>query len=271
VSDDFQVGRMVQAIRLAHNLRQEDVASRAGVSRRAVSRLERGLVDGMTVGSLRAISRAMGMPSIAWLGWRTPEVDRLRDRLHAAMVEEVTSKLSSLGWVTAPEHSFNHYGERGSVDVLGWHASLGALLIVETKTRIWDIGDLLVTLDRKRRLLPKLAAAELGWQARVVGIVLVLPEMSTHRHVIARHGATFRSALPRRQSEVRDWLLRPAGDMRGIWFLPISHQDNIGQRSRRLRASKRRRAPLEPAKSPPAQPKLGARDGPGPGNELHRP
>src|SRR5271157_5417481 len=98
MGDDVQIGRMVQDVRVAHNLRQSDVAARAGISRQTVSRLECGLVDGMTVGSLRAISRAMGMPSIVALGWRSPEVDRLRDRIHAAMVEEVAMIEHGLGW-----------------------------------------------------------------------------------------------------------------------------------------------------------------------------
>jgi transcriptional regulator with XRE-family HTH domain len=266
MSDDFALGRLVLAVRLARNLRQEDVAVGAGVSRQAVSRLECGLVDGMTVGSLRAISRALGMPSIASLGWHTPEIDRLRDRLHAAMVEDVTARLTALGWQTAPEHSFSHYGERGSVDVLGWHAPLGALLIVETKTRIWDVQDLLFTLDRKRRLVPKLVVDELGWRPSSVGVVLVLPEMSTHRHVIARHAATFRAALPERQAEVKAWLMRPAGELRGIWFLPISHHENIGQRSRRLRASKRRPRTCPTVRTTSDNPDSGRRGDPEPRN-----
>src|SRR5450830_1224526 len=98
MSDDVQVGRIVQSVRLARNLRQQDVACRAGVSRGTVSGLERGLIDGMTVGTLRAISRAMGMPSLVSLDWRSPEVERLRDRLHAAMVEETVTTLAGLGW-----------------------------------------------------------------------------------------------------------------------------------------------------------------------------
>ena len=227
---------MVRDVRLSRNLCQSDVAARAGVGRPTVSRLERGLVDGMSVGSLRAISRALEMPSLVSLGWRSPETDRLRDRLHAAMVEQVVALLGPLGWVVAPEHSFNHFGERGSADILAWHIASGVILIVETKTRLWDLQDLLVTLDRKRRLLPELAARQFGWRARAVGVVLVLPEMSTHRHVIARHVATFHAALPQRQREVRDWLAEPAGNLRGILFLPIAHHDDIGQRSRRRRA-----------------------------------
>ncbi len=241
MSDDVQIGRVVQDMRIARGLRQVDVAARAGVGRETVSRLERGLVDGLTVGSLRAISRALGMPSVAILGWRSPEIDRLRDRLHAAMVEEVVRHLQAEGWELAPELSFNHFGERGSADVLAWHARNRAVLIVETKSRLWDIQDLLVTLDRKRRLMPGIVSPTIGWRPLSVGVLLVLPEMSTHRHVVARHASTFTAALPDRQPAVRRWLGEPSGNLRGIWFLPISHQNDIGQRSRRRRACRSRK------------------------------
>ncbi len=229
---------MVQSLRLSRNLSQEDVADRAGVSRGTISRPEHGIVDCMTVGVMRAISGAMSMPSIVTLGWRAPELQGLRDRLHASMVEEVATTLGLVGWEVVSECSFNHFGERGSADLLAWRAASQALLIVETKTRLWDLQAMLAALDRKRRLLPGLMARDRGWQPRAVGVVLVLPEMSTHRHLVERHSATFGAAFPQRQVEVRNWLAQPLGDLRGLWFLPIAHQGDIGQRSRRLRASK---------------------------------
>ena len=42
-----------------------DVAARAGVSRETVWRLERGLIDGLSVGALRALSRPLAMPSLS--------------------------------------------------------------------------------------------------------------------------------------------------------------------------------------------------------------
>jgi transcriptional regulator with XRE-family HTH domain len=235
MSDDYQIGRMVQDVRISRGLRQEDVAARAGVGRPTVSRLERGLIDGMTVSSLRAISRALEMPSLVSMGWRAPEIDSLRDRRHAAMVDQMVARLGASGWETRPEYSFSHYGERGAVDILAWHAPSGTLLVVEVKTRLWDIQDLLSVLDRKRRLLPGLVRREVGWRARAIGVLLVLPEMSTHRHVVDRHSSTFGATLPRRQVEVRGWLANPVGDLRGILFLPNSHHDYIGQRAQARR------------------------------------
>jgi transcriptional regulator with XRE-family HTH domain len=268
MSDDYQIGRMVQDLRIARGLRQADVAVGAGLSRPTISRLERGLVDGMTVGSLRAISRAMEMPSIVSLGWRSPEIDRLRDRRHATMVEAMASLLGSMGWVITPEYSFNHYGERGSADILAWQAASHALLVIEIKTRLLDLQDLLTAMDRKRRLLPGLVEREYGWRAQAVGLVLILPEISTHRHFVNRHAATFRAALPQRQWEVRRWLAHPAGSLRGILFLPVSHDDPIGQRARRRRASKRRQGAFRPQAPGPKVPNRGP--GAGPAGESRR-
>jgi transcriptional regulator with XRE-family HTH domain len=167
---------MVRELRQARGLRQMDVADRAGVVCETVSRLERGELEGMTVGTLRALSRALRMPPIVSLGWRHPEIDQLRDKRHAAMVEAVVAELQGKGWEAAPEHSFSHFGERGPVDTLGWHAESRTLLVVEVKTRIWDVQDTLSTLDRKRRLMPVLASRDRGWNAASVGVLLVLPK-----------------------------------------------------------------------------------------------
>jgi len=136
MADDVQVGRVVRDVRRARKLSQARLAERAGLGRDSVSRLERGLVEGLPIGAIRSISRALGMPSLAPLGWRGPEVDRLRDRCHAGLVENVAQLLMASGWAFEPEYTFSYYGDRGSVDALAWHAEHGALLIGEIKTRI---------------------------------------------------------------------------------------------------------------------------------------
>jgi transcriptional regulator with XRE-family HTH domain len=203
MGDDYHVGRIIRDVRLLRHLRQADVATRAGTSRETVSRLERGLAAGVTIANLRAVSLALGMPSIVNLGWRGPEIDRLRDRRHAALVEQMNRVLVDGGWEIVPEFTFNHYGERGAVDGLAWHPANRALFIGEIKTQLCDLQDVLSTLDRKRRLVPGLMRRERGWAPRSVGVILAMPEISTHRHLIERHAATFGAALPSRQVEVR--------------------------------------------------------------------
>jgi transcriptional regulator with XRE-family HTH domain len=223
MADDVAVGRMAQDVRRARGLSQVELAARAGVGRETVSRLERGLLEGMSVGALRAISRALAMPSIASIGWRGPELDRLRDGRHAAVVELVARMLTLSGWRLDTEYTFNHYGDRGSVDALAWNAERRALLIGEIKPRIWDLQDMLSALDRKWRVVPMLVARERGWNAASLGLVLFMPELSTHRHLIERHPATFLAKLPDRQVRVRQWIGSPDGELRGVYFLPNSH------------------------------------------------
>jgi transcriptional regulator with XRE-family HTH domain len=215
---------MVRDVRRARKLSQAELATSAGVGRDAVSRLERGLVEGLSIGTVRCVSRALGMPSLATLGWRGPEVDRLRDQRHAGLVERVGRMLVELGWRFEPEYTFNFYGERGAVDALAWHAERQTLLLGEIKTRIWDLQDLFSVLDRKRRIVPPLLERERKWRAVRVGVVLFMPERSTHRHLIERHSATFDSRLPDRQVRVRRWLAEPVGGLNGVYFLPDSGQ-----------------------------------------------
>ncbi len=246
--DDISVGRSVRAVRLSKNLSQAEVARRAGIDQAQISRLERGLIEPLTMRTLRAISRALDMPPVMAPAWRSPELDKLRDRMHAALVEAFVGELERAGWRLAPENSFSLRGERGSADILAWHEAGQALLIAECKTRIWDVQDLLSSMDRKRRLLPGEATRRWGWRAAFVGVLLVMPEMSTHRHVIERYAATFRAALPKRQRAVRAWLMEPGSDMAGILFLPNMPQTRVEQRLLRIRASKSgRKAGIERA------------------------
>jgi hypothetical protein len=73
--------------------------------------------------------------------------------------------VSVLGWQTVLEYTFQHFGERGSVDVLAWRPDVRALLLVEVKPDLDDLQDMLSALDRKARLVPRLIATERAWQA----------------------------------------------------------------------------------------------------------
>lgn len=108
------------------------------------------------------------------------------------------------------------------MDVLAWRPEARALLIVETKSDLRNVQETLHALDVKLRVVPRLVRSERGWQADAVGVVMVLADLRVERQRVDRHRSTFDAVLPARTVEVRRWLERPAGPLRGLSFLQIS-------------------------------------------------
>jgi transcriptional regulator with XRE-family HTH domain len=232
---DVMVGLVFRAIRRRRGWRQIDVAQRAGVSQQVVSLIEHGRLEQVSLGALRSIARALEIELPLAPRWRGPELDRLLDAEHAAMVEATVAALDTSRWVVTLEWSFNHFGERGAVDVLAWNESRRALAVIEVKSRVVDVQDLLGKLDRKVRLARELLPHERVWAPEVVGRILVLPDTSTARDAIARMGRTFDVSLPARTIDTRRWLGDPREDLRSIWFLRLTRPVGGVRRSRQPR------------------------------------
>jgi transcriptional regulator with XRE-family HTH domain len=228
----------IRVLRRERGWRQEDLGHRASLSRDTVSRAERGKLDGLTLGVLSRLAAALDASLVVDVRWHGAELDRLIDRAHAALQNAAATRLGRAGWIARPEVSFNHYGDRGRCDLLAWHPSTGSLLIVEVKSRIADVQDLLGRLDVKVRLGAMLAA-QAGWgrPARVVP-ALVLNDDHKARAVLGRHQAIFgRYGLRGRRA--LSWLRAPADASGLIWFEePDSDEVRVGEPDR-LRISRR--------------------------------
>lgn len=220
--DPIRFGRGIRALRQRRGWRQQDLAGAAGVSRSVVWRAERGRADRVPVRTLDKLANALDARVSVRLEWHGQELDRLLDRSHADMVEALVARLGALGWDTATEVTFNEYGERGSIDVLAFWPGSGALLVVEVKTVVPDIGPMLMVLDRKARLSAGIARAR-GWHGRSVSRLLVILDGPTARRHVAHLSATFATAFPIRAIPLRRWLRDPAGPMSGLWFLSTAH------------------------------------------------
>ena len=150
--DALRFGRQFRALRIRQERRQEDVSARAGVSRSLVATIDRGELDGVTVGSLLKAAAALGADVDLYLRWRGERLDRLVDEAHAGLVDTFVALLRGLGWIVEVEVSFSLWGERGSIDIIAFHPFFGALLVVEIKSVIADSQATLHGLDRKARL-----------------------------------------------------------------------------------------------------------------------
>jgi hypothetical protein len=205
------------------------------VSRPVISRIEHGDLGGVSVRSLTRVVEALDASADLAVRWRGEQLDRLIDADHARIVEGVVSLLESLGWMTRVEVSFNHYGDRGRVDVLAMHAPSRTLVVAEAKSAIGDTQDTLGRLDVKVRLGPMLASS-VGWEepARIVP-ALVIADSRVSRRVVAEHEGLFARFDVRGRAALA-WLRRPelVQPTGALWFanLPNARGADVKQRVR---------------------------------------
>jgi len=234
--DDMRVGAAFRAVRLRRRWRQQDVADRAGVARTLVSDLERGHFGSVPLVRIRALAAALDIRVDLLTRWRGGELARLLNARHSALNDSVAGYLDSLeAWRFAPEVSFSIFGERGSTDILAYHALSGALLVIELKTEIVDVNDLVGTLDRKARLGPKIAA-ERGWQARTVSRWVIVLRDKTNQRRIEAHRSMLRAAFPSDGHAMRSWLANPSAPISALsMWSAVSPIDTSPTRSQRVR------------------------------------
>ena len=235
--DDQRFGALIRAARVKRRWTQRQLAMAAGVSDATVSRVERGLADSLS--TIRAVARPLDVWVELQPRSRAADLERVAGAAHAALAEAVVGWLGRFtGWTIRPEIGFSHYGERGVIDLVCWHAGRRALLIIELKTELVDINALLGTLDRYVRNAVT-AVAPFGWRPLVVARLLVIGESDLNRDRVKQHAALFVAALPAGAREVRAWLRDPEGALAGTMFFANRHPRSTNGKfvtTRRVRA-----------------------------------
>jgi transcriptional regulator with XRE-family HTH domain len=240
--DDARLGRTIRVLRQRRGWRQADLATRCGLSRSAVSDIERGRADRYTIASVRRLLRALDADGELGVRWGAPgDLDRLLDRDHALLVRTWAEMHRHQGWEVWPEASYSVYGERGRIDLLAFHPATGTLEVAEMKTGLWDLQDTLGRLDAKVRLSRGLTA-ERGWDVRAVVGALVIADGRTARRRVAEHAVLF-GGYEVRGRAARAFVRRPRAGVRGLLAfvsLPNSNQDRLRRAEQR---SVRRKGP----------------------------
>ena len=234
--DDVRLGRLVRMMRIRRGWRQEDLALHASVSRTAVSRVECGRVAAMPVATIRRICAALEISIELLPRGRGADLDRLVSARHTALHEAVAKFLAAgyADWEAAHEVSFNIWGERGVIDLLLWHAGSQALLIIEFKTELADLGELIATMDRRRRLGAEIVRAR-GWIPRTVSTWVIVARSRTTERRLRAHGTLLRGAFPDDDRRVRTWLADPRGAVSALslWRAPTGMEFAPTERVRR--------------------------------------
>ena len=204
--------------------------------RAVVSLIERGHAGSLPLDRLRRVCGALEVRLDVHPRWRGGDLDRLLNARHAAMAEATAASFARMPeWVARPEVSFSIYGERGVIDFVAWHARTRALLLVELKTELVDIGDLMSTADRRRRL-GRPIVREFGWDPRAVGVWVVLPNLSTNLRRIREHATVLRAAFPANDRALRAWLRAPIGTIAALTVTSLPSASRArSQNARRVR------------------------------------
>jgi len=239
--DERRVGRALNLLRRTRGLRQSDVAERADVSQATVSAIERGHWSTTSLRTLERVFDVVEADVAVVVRYRGGELDRLLDESHASTVAELATLLRADGWLVDVEVSFNHYGDRGSIDLLAYHPATRTLLVVEVKTEIASAEETLRRLDVKARVAPLLAPERFGEKpVRVVRLLAVLAS-SANRQRVARLEPLLGPTLPLRGRALAAWLRSPGpivgGRPGGLLFVR-----NIGPADR-MTGVRRVRAP----------------------------
>jgi hypothetical protein len=171
-----------------------------------------------------AITRAVG----GWLDvrvrWFGDDLDRLLNREHSVMHEAMARFLRHLsGWEFVPEVSFAFSGERGIIDILAFHRATGRLLVIELKTLLVDMQQVIGVIDRYRRVATRLAS-ERGWHITGVSVWLVVAPTRTNERRIAAHRTMLRAAFPADGRRMRGWLRAPREDIAALSSPPLAAQ-----------------------------------------------
>jgi hypothetical protein len=141
-----------------------------------VSRIERGHLRPLSVDAILRVAEALEI-RIDWSPrWRGGDLDRMLNAGHAAMHNSVARLFRRLPWLMAPEVTFSIYGERGTIDILAFHPPTGALVVIELKTELVDVQDLIGSVDRYRRLAAKSPGTAVGSPGRsAAGLCFATP------------------------------------------------------------------------------------------------
>ena len=115
--DRRTVARSLRAVRRRKGWPQTRVASQLEISQSELSRWERGSLEDCSVADVERWGAVLG--AHVSMEVRIDGERPLADARHVRLQNWIVGVLRQHGWSVLVEHSFNHYGDRGRIDVLG--------------------------------------------------------------------------------------------------------------------------------------------------------
>jgi transcriptional regulator with XRE-family HTH domain len=202
------IGGSVKSVRVDIGWSQRELAARLRTSLGAVQRLEAGQrhVDSRVA---TAAMRVLGIrPSVDPHALGIPGRREQRDEVHGRCSNYGVRQLLQREWEARTEVEIGDGRFRGWIDILAFRRKDRALLVIEVKTEIDDVGRVLRSLGWYVRS-SRVAAQSHGWSPRlIVPVLLCLATTETDARLAAIKDQ-LRIELPGRARELSDWIVDP--------------------------------------------------------------
>ncbi len=227
-----------RSVRISLDLTQEQVASRAGVSRAHYAKVEGGR-ETPSLALVERIADALGLRLS--LAVQPPIIHGepvSRDLVHARCSAYVGRRLRGAGWRVVREVLIETGHHRGWIDLLAFDPRSGTVLVIECKTRLDDVGAVERQIAWYERLAWDVARTQ-GWPVRRVVSWLIVLASEEVEATVRSHRDLLGQAFPGRaldmlqvvtdgkvrsaprglamvdpRSRRRDWLIRTRADGR---------------------------------------------------------
>ena len=207
------VASAMRSARLACGWSQREMAGRLGTNQSAIRRLESSATRLLDVALASAAMNLLGI--VFSLDANGPGIATRReqqDAVHARCVAYVVRRLERDGWIVVVEVEIGSGRLRGWIDILAYHPVHRALLVIEVKTVLDDVGRLLRTLGWYTRS-SRAAAAARGWRpTRIAWLVAVLATDEADARITANRWLLGRE-LPGAPDPMRAWIRDAAGPL----------------------------------------------------------
>jgi len=171
-----RLGRLHRLLRHRAGFTQAELSARCDVARWKIVKLEVGALNDLDFGDAERLLGALDarLEVRAWY--------------HGAAGDR------RYGWQCRVEVSFADYGERGSIDLLGWHAATRTLVGEKIKSELGAIEGTLRPLDMKCCLAPKIPGSSSAGRRSTLAASWCCPRIAPRG---ARWNATNECCVPR--------------------------------------------------------------------------
>ena len=185
-----EIGRELRVARITSGMTQGQVAARLNTSISHVSRVEHGLIKGLTMAQIYRHSAAVGLKPYVNL---YPLIGRPLDQAQLALIGRFRERIGT-AWQITLEAPMPISGDLRAADAL--LVSSGCRCVVEVITRLADFQ---AQLRSARRKVRDLTAHRL---------ILVVGGTDTNRRVLRDAGSAVETAFPIRTKRALDLLAR---------------------------------------------------------------